>query len=95
MKKVNAKNTSRKKGWSYASNKRVKSHERLAVEFLQKILNLNYYDCFISDESRLTDFSEEDQFKEDVIKKIKRIYNEDISDIFDKPLVDIFDKLTV
>ena len=84
---------SSKRGWGYAGKSRVKSHEELAVDFLNKILNLNYYDCFISDQSSLIDFNDDEQFKVDVIEQVKEIYDVDITDTFDRKLVDVFDKI--
>jgi hypothetical protein len=93
MKKQTKKRKTNKGDLDYAETKRVKSHEDLTIDFLDKILGLNYYDCFISDETSLADFNEDEEFKLDIIGKVKDIYGVDITDTFDKKLVDVLDKI--
>jgi hypothetical protein len=85
--------SNKKRGRVYADVERVKGHESLAVDFFDKILNMNYFDCFISDKSSLADFNEDKQFKKDVIEQVNDIYGVDITDTFDKKLVDVLDKI--
>jgi len=42
---------------TFASTDEIEDHEKVATEFLKKIFKLNYDECFVSDESTLSDFS--------------------------------------
>ncbi len=72
----------------FAETDRIEKYETIAVDFFNKIIGMNYYDCFISDESSLYDFDLDD---EETIEKIKKKYGIEL----DKKLflVDIFEQI--
>jgi len=67
--------------------KKVELYEDIAIDFFDKIIKMNYYECFISDYTTLFDFSLDD---EQVVEKIKNIYG--IEPYSDLVLANIFDK---
>ncbi|UYN87566.1 MAG: hypothetical protein KIT51_04720 [Cyclobacteriaceae bacterium] len=75
------------------------SYEDIAVDFFEKVIGLSYYDCFVSDQSSLTDFEtmngtdNVDKFKQDTISKTKEFFGVDISYTYDKYLVDVFEQI--
>lgn len=83
----------------FASTKVIDSYEDLAVDFFEKVIGLSYHDCFVSDQSSLTDFEtmngvhEVDKFKQDTISKTRDVFGVDISDTYDKYLVDVFEQI--
>jgi hypothetical protein len=64
----------------FASATLIQKHEGLAREFLHRILDLNLDECFISDESSLWDFHDEET-NEAYYGKIVLLYNVDVSDV--------------
>lgn len=74
-----------------AANNRVEQHSELAKDFIRRILEVNW--AWISDESELSDFHE-DETNDKIIEKIRRIYGVDVSDISSGNLADIFDRIT-
>jgi len=83
----------------YALTQEIERHEEIAVDFFNKILKLNYYDCFVSDESSLGNFDSlqgddnPNDFKDKIIKRVQDTYGIDIADVYDNCLVDVFKKL--
>lgn len=77
----------------FAWTGRVDAHDRLAADFLERVLGLNSAECFISDESSLWDFHGEDD-NALLYKRIVLLYGVDVSDIEGARLVDIFDRLS-
>jgi hypothetical protein len=67
----------------------ISRYETIAREYFRRVLDLDYEDCFVSDESRLEDFFG----PEDYVQKTQRVYGVDISDIQDGNLVDILKRL--
>src|SRR3989339_317764 len=67
---------------------RIEKYERIAVDFFDKIIGINYYDCFISDMSSLFDF---DLDNEEIMRKIKEEYGVEPSG--DLILADIFEQI--
>ncbi len=65
---------------SYADTSQIDELEEIALDFFEKILDLNYYDCFISDESSLLDFNKDDG---ETLNKINSIYNLGLTEIGD------------
>ena len=62
----------------FASADLIQKHEGLAREFLERILNLNPDECFISDESSLWDFHNQET-NEAYYNKIALLYDVDVS----------------
>jgi predicted RNase H-like HicB family nuclease len=77
----------------------IDDYEDIAVDFFEKVIGLSYYDCFVSDQSSLTDFEtmngvdKVDKFKQDTISKTKEFFGVDISNTYDKYLVDVFEQI--
>ena len=76
----------------FASADLVSKYEHLAGDFFDKILDLNYDECIISDESSLWDFHSEES-NATYYKKIESKYGIDVSDIEDGNLVSIFQRI--
>ena len=70
----------------FADTAIVDSFENIAVDFFDKILGYNYYDCFISDESSLIDFGQDEN---QILKKINLTYNLNLNEIGDGNIVRI------
>ena len=70
---------------------RIEQYEDIATYFFPKILNRNYEECLITDESSLYDFDKE----EVSLKRIKKVYGLDVSDIKGLILVKIFERISV
>ncbi len=83
----------------FALTSEIEPYEDIAVEFFEKILRLNYYDCFVSDESSLANFEslEGDEnpsdFKDKILKRVLDNYNVDITNTYDKYLTVVFEKI--
>jgi hypothetical protein len=76
----------------FAPTTQIEQYEEMAVHFMEKILGINYYNCFISDESSLWDFPTKSS-KEEYHQKIALIYGVDVSDIDSGNLVEIFKRI--
>src|SRR5690606_10004986 len=74
----------------FAESNRIEENEEIAIDFFDKIIGINYYDCFISDYSSLSDFDLDD---EETLEKIKAEYGiEPKGDLF---LADIFEEIKI
>lgn len=69
---------------SFAATTQVDDLEDVAPDFFEKILDVNYYECFISDESSLTDFGRDD---DETLQRINTIYNLGLHDLGDGNIV--------
>jgi hypothetical protein len=56
---------------SFAETSQIDNLEDVAPDFFENILDLNYYECFISDQSSLTDFERDD---DETLQKINSMY---------------------
>ena len=65
---------------SYADTGQIDKLEEIAADFFEKVLDLSYYDCFISDESSLLDFGRDDN---ETLDKINATYNLGLIEIGD------------
>lgn len=70
----------------FADTSQIDALESVAPDFFEKILDLNYYECFISDESSLTDFGMND---DETLKKINTIYSISLTSLGDGNLVSL------
>ena len=77
----------------FASSDEVEKHTILAADFFEKILDMDYRNCFITDESSLWDFHTEES-NDHLNRKIQEVYNVDVSDIEGAKLVKIFERIT-
>ncbi len=68
----------------FADTSRADKLEDIAVDFFEKILNLNYYECFISDDSDLGSFGKDDS---ETLNKINSVYNLGLTDLADGNIV--------
>jgi len=76
----------------FAISDEVESHTVLAANFFEKILAMDYRDCFITDESSLWDFHTEES-NDHLNRKIQEVYGVDVSNIDDAKLVKIFERI--
>jgi hypothetical protein len=76
----------------FAPSTKIDCFDHIAINFFKEILDLDYYNCFISDGSSLWDFEDSDSI-EPFYEKIKIIYGIDVSDIDDGNLVEIFKRI--
>lgn len=74
----------------FAARTRVDRHAKLAKDFIERILGLEW--AWISDESSLSDFHEEET-DEALVQKIRTTYGVDVSDISSGNLAEIFDRI--
>lgn len=70
----------------YADTAMVDNLENVAVDFFDKILGYNYYECFISDESSLIDFGQDN---DETLQKINETYDLNLKQIVDGNIVRI------
>jgi hypothetical protein len=75
---------------SFADTSQVDDLEDVAADFFEKILNLNYYECFISDESRISDFGKDD---EETLQKLNEIYGIRLTEFGDGNIVTLLSKI--
>jgi len=76
----------------FASTDQINLHWNIAEDFFNRVLNQNYGDCWISDESSLWDFHSEES-NDHLNKRVWECYRVDISDIEDGNLVKIFQRI--
>jgi len=91
----------------FASASNMEKYEKMAVDFFVKIFDINYYECFISDESSLPDIEShlesyegdesniQNTCKENIIKKTLSVYNVDIADVYDFPIWKVLEKIEI
>ena len=77
---------------TFAATYRVEEHPDIATDFFARVLDLDYAECFVSDESSLADFHTE-LSDEHLHERILLAYGVDVSDIEDGRLVRIFERL--
>ena len=70
----------------YADTTTVDNLESVAVDFFDKVFGYNYYECFISDESSLLDFGQDN---DEILQKINQTYNLQLKEIGDGNIVRI------
>jgi hypothetical protein len=76
----------------FALTGEIDQHIPLARDFFQRILNMNYDDCFVSDQSSLWDFPDTEDTAA-VFARIRLAYGVDVSDIFSGNLARIFKRI--
>jgi hypothetical protein len=64
----------------FAPSHLIEQHEVLARDFLRRVLDLSYDECFISDQSSLWDFHESDS-NGALYRKISDLYGVDVSNV--------------
>lgn len=79
----------------FESQDKIKEYEHIAVDFLKEIFNLNYNEGFYSDGSSLDLFAPPNSkdFKKHIIRKVKRVYDIDITDVYDQPLWQVLKRI--
>lgn len=77
---------------TFASDERIRRHEQLLADFMDRILGLRYEECFVSDESSLWNFHE-DESNDSLNRKVLAVYGVDISDLESGLMVDILERL--
>jgi len=76
----------------FAATEQVSCYDDIAEDFFRRVLEKDYRDCWISDESSLWDFHGEES-NEHLHKKIWEAYRVDVSGIEDGNLVKIFERI--
>ena len=76
----------------FAPTIEIERYEQIATDFFEKILDMDYHQCFVSDESSLWDFQTEET-DASYHRKINEVYGVDISDIESGELVQIFQRI--
>lgn len=74
----------------FAANERVEAHRALADDFINRVLELDW--AWISDESSLWDFHENDT-NEELCTRVKDVYGVDISEVKSARLCEIFERI--
>jgi hypothetical protein len=74
----------------FAPQDRIQSHQSLAREFFSEILDFDYDECFVTDESFVTDF---DITPSEADRRIRRRYGIDVSDLLDGAIVDVLEAI--
>ncbi len=68
----------------HAETTQIEQLEDIAPDFFEKILKMNYFNCFISDQSSLFDFGKDEN---EVLKKINSCYKLGLTDLGDGNIV--------
>jgi hypothetical protein len=74
----------------FAPTRRIAAHGPLVDDFIRRVLALPW--AFLSDESRLWDFHQNDS-NDAYLDRIRSVYSVDCSDLADAPLIDILDRI--
>jgi hypothetical protein len=74
----------------FGSQVAIEQYLDMADEFIKNVFNIEL--CFVSDDTSLYDFEDS---KEKIFKKVKYIYNVDISDIEDLNLVEVLKRIRI
>ncbi len=77
----------------FASSDLIERHEELARDFMTRIVDQNYDECFISDESSLHDFHA-DSTNDEYYRKIALVYGVDVSDVDGARLGLMFERIS-
>lgn len=83
----------------FASSDKIDKYEKIAVDFFNEILDLDYYQGFYSDKSILSCFelweneNKIEDVRNEIIKRTFLHYNVDITDVYNEPLWIILDKI--
>lgn len=77
---------------TFASDERIRRHEQLAADFMERILGLRYEECFVSDQTSLWDFHE-DESNDSLKRKVLAVYGVDISDLESALIAEILERL--
>jgi predicted RNase H-like HicB family nuclease len=75
---------------TFASDDKIKALRPLVDDFWDKILGTSYSTSFVSDDSYFIDWEHYlSDGKNDIIAKVKTVYNMDIEPIYDRPIHEI------
>ena len=83
----------------FASSDQINKYENIAVDFFNKVLDLDYYEGFYSDQSNLSDFEswenleKSEHMRNEIIKRTLAYYNVDITENYNEPLWMILDRI--
>jgi predicted RNase H-like HicB family nuclease len=83
----------------FESSDQIGRYEKIAVDFFNKVLDLDYYEGFYSDQSSLSHFEPWDnvekieEVKNEIIKRTLLLYNVDITEIYNEPIWIILEKI--
>jgi hypothetical protein len=76
----------------FASRERISRYDDIAADFFRRVLEKDYRECWISDQSSLWDLHAEESNKH-LRERIWALYRVDISDIESGNLVEIFERI--
>lgn len=79
----------------FASCDEIGKYEKIEKEYFEKVIGMSSYDCFTTDETRISDFWGIGIDENTVIIKTKEIYGLDISNIIEEPLVEILKYISI
>jgi hypothetical protein len=74
---------------SYASCEQVAALEETFRDFIPKVFGFGFDECFISDESSLTDFTDDPEALREIHARIRALYDVDVAALPDDLLVTI------
>ena len=74
---------------SFASQEEVAALEDVFRELMPKVFGFSFDDCFISDQSSLTDFTDKEEELLQLEERIRSLFEVDVSTLPDKRLVTI------
>ena len=83
----------------FASTEQIDKYEDIAVDFLRRVLGMDYHEGFYSDQSTLAYFGPPDdeeqakQMREQIIKRTLLLYGVDIACTYDEPLYRVFEQI--
>ncbi len=77
---------------TFASDDRIRQHEALATDFMDRILGLKHEECFVSDQSSLWNFHEQES-NDFLYKRVLDVYGIDISDLEGAIIADILERI--
>lgn len=86
-----------KKELEFASDEQILKYESFAADFFDKILGMDFYNGFFSDESCLDllycdyDDDKKKKIEQDIVNKVKATYGVDIQKVYNLPLPELFE----
>jgi len=77
---------------TFASDERISQHEALAADFMDRILGQKLEECFVSDQSSLWNFHEQES-NDFLYERVLDVYGVDISDLEGAIIADILERI--
>lgn len=82
--------------FEYSRTERIQNLKPFLEDFFDKVLGFSLGECFVSDESYLSDWEGlfDKSAKKEIIEKAKQLYNVDISEYYDLPIYEVLEIIT-